>query len=440
MVQAREHWSSKMGFILAAAGSAVGLGNIWRFPYVTGENGGGAFLLIYLAIVFTIGLSLLVAELLIGRSTQRDAARAFKESAGGAWPLVGYMGILTAFLILSFYIVIAGWTVAYTVKSLTGTILASGTEEVGAVFTGFISDPIEPVIYTAIFLALTVFVVLGGVASGIERAARYLIPILFIILLVLAARSVTLDGAGEGLSFFLKPDFSKVGWDTFLAALGQAFFSLSLGMGAMITYGSYMRRDDAIVGSAASVATLDALVAVLAGFVVLPAVFAFGAEPSAGPGLTFITLPSIFAQMPFGAFFSALFFFLLAIAALTSAVALFEVVVSYFSAGDPARRKPVTLWVSLASFVLAIPTSLSMGVWSGYTIGGKPLLDALDFFTNNITMPLGGLLIAIFAGWVLRRQVVQELGASGTLVGAWQFVIRFVAPVAIAVILIAGLI
>ncbi|EIM72307.1 sodium:neurotransmitter symporter [Nitratireductor aquibiodomus RA22] len=313
-----------MGFILAAAGSAVGLGNVWRFPYVTGENGGGAFLLIYLGIVFSIGVSVLVAELIIGRSTQLDPAGAFRKLAGGAWPIVGYMSILTAFVILSFYCVIAGWTVAYMIKSITGSVLTANPEEIGGVFDAFITDPLEPVLYTALFIGLTVFVALGGVASGIERAARILMPALFVILLVLVARSVTLDGAVEGIAFFLEPDFSKVTWETLLAALGQAFFSLSLGMGAMITYGSYMQRHDDIAGSALAVTVLDALVAVLSGLVILPAVFAFGAAPTAGPGLTFITLPSIFAQMPFGFLFAALFFFLLAIAALTSAVAFWR--------------------------------------------------------------------------------------------------------------------
>lgn len=432
-----------MGFILAAAGSAVGLGNIWRFPYITGENGGGAFLLIYLAMVFSIGLSLLVAELIIGRSTQLDPAGAFKKLAGGAWPLVGYMGILTAFLILSFYCVIAGWTLAYTVKSITGSILVSDLDQVGSTFNTFITDPLEPVYYTAVFIALTVFVALGGVASGIERAARFLMPALFLILLVLVFRSLTLEGAGEGLAFFLKPDFSKVTWDTLLAALGQAFFSLSLGMGAMITYGSYLNRHDDIATSAVAVTLLDAAVAVLAGLVILPAVFAFGATPSAGPGLTFITLPSIFAQMPFGALFSALFFFLLAIAALTSAVALLEVVIVYFVDEGEANRRKVALIIGVVTFALAVPASLSLGIWSGYTIGGKSLLDALDFFTNNITMPLGGLLVAIFVGWTLRRTAVAELvdgsAIAPVLVSAWHFIIRYVAPLAIVLILVNGL-
>ncbi|MDJ1464601.1 sodium-dependent transporter [Nitratireductor sp. GZWM139] len=443
MAHNREHWTSRMGFILAAAGSAVGLGNIWRFPYITGENGGGAFLLIYLAMVFSIGLSLLVAELIIGRSTQLDPAGAFKKLAGGAWPLVGYMGILTAFLILSFYCVIAGWTLAYTVKSITGSILVSDLDQVGSTFNAFITDPLEPVYYTAVFIALTVFVALGGVASGIERAARFLMPALFLILLVLVFRSLTLEGAGEGLAFFLKPDFSKVTWDTLLAALGQAFFSLSLGMGAMITYGSYLNRHDDIATSAVAVTLLDAAVAVLAGLVILPAVFAFGATPSAGPGLTFITLPSIFAQMPFGALFSALFFFLLAIAALTSAVALLEVVIVYFVDEGEANRRKVALIIGVVTFALAVPASLSLGIWSGYTIGGKSLLDALDFFTNNITMPLGGLLVAIFVGWTLRRTAVAELvdgsAIAPVLVNAWHFIIRYVAPLAIVLILVNGL-
>ncbi|WP_367714358.1 sodium-dependent transporter (plasmid) [Nitratireductor sp. GISD-1A_MAKvit] len=431
-----------MGFVLAAAGSAVGLGNVWRFPYVTGENGGGAFLLIYLGIVFTIGVSVLVAELIIGRSTQLDPAGAFRKLAGGAWPLAGYMSIFTAFIILSFYCVIAGWTLAYTVKSLTGSVLNPDTEQAGSLFNAFITDPFEPVLYTALFLSITVFVALGGIANGIERAARVLMPALFAILLVLAARSITLDGAAEGITFFLEPDFSKVTWATFLAALGQAFFSLSLGMGAMITYGSYMNRHDDIAGSALTVTLLDALVAFLAGLVILPAVFAFGATPSAGPGLTFITLPSIFAQMPFGHVFSALFFALLAIAALTSSVALLEVVIAYFVDENGANRKKVATIAGAAVFVLAVPASLSLGVMSGFTIGGNVLFDAMDYVTNNITLPLGGLLVALLLGWVLRHKGEEEFLDGSTLapalLGAWRFVIRYAAPVAITLILING--
>ncbi|MCR4269410.1 sodium-dependent transporter [Nitratireductor sp. ZSWI3] len=444
MTPTREHWTSKLGFVSAAAGSAVGLGNIWRFPYVTGENGGAAFLLIYLAIVFSIGLSVLIAELIIGRSAQLNPAGAFKKLAGGAWPAVGYMGVITAFLILSFYCVIAGWTLAYMVKSVTGSVLLNDAAQGGATFSAFISNPVEPVVYTAIFIALSILVVLGGVANGIERASRYLMPALFVILLVLLARSITLEGAYAGLVFFLQPDFSKVTWGTLLAALGQAFFSLSLGMGTMITYGSYLQRRQSIGGSAVAVATLDTLVAVLAGLVILPAVFAFGAAPSAGPGLTFITLPSVFAQMPVGAFFAVLFFFLLAIAALTSVVSLLEVVIAYFIDETGGSRTKVAALVGALVFLIAVPSSLSLGVWSEYTIAGKGFFDALDFLTNNITMPLGGLLVALFAGWVLRREALLELAEGSsmnrTVIGAWYVIIRFLAPVAIAVILVSGLV
>ncbi|QPC43750.1 sodium-dependent transporter [Kaustia mangrovi] len=444
MASEREHWSSRLGFILAAAGSAVGLGNIWRFPYVTGENGGAAFLIIYLSIVFSIGFSVVIAELIIGRATQLNPVGAFKRLAGGVWPVAGYVGIATAFVILSFYCVIAGWTLAYMVKSITGTVLSSDIDQVGATFSTFISDPFEPVIYTAIFAALSVLVVLRGVTHGIERAARYLMPALLVILLVLVGRSVTLEGASAGIAFFLQPDFSKVTWGTLFAALGQAFFSLSLGMGAMITYGSYLRPHDGIFGSALWVTVIDTSVAVLAGLVILPAVFAFGAEPSAGPGLTFITLPSIFAQMPLGEVFAILFFFLLVIAALTSAVSLLEVVVAYFVDEFSANRINTTMIVGAFTFVVAVPSSLSLGVWSGYTIAGKGVLDALDFLTNNITMPVGGLLIALFVGWVIKPEIVRDLVEDSKIppivVAAWRIVIRFVAPVAIATILVNGLV
>ncbi|WP_417821240.1 sodium-dependent transporter [Terasakiella sp.] len=439
----REQWGSRLGFVLAAAGSAVGLGNIWKFPYMTGQNGGGAFLIIYLALVFTIGLSVMLAEFAVGRAAQRNPIGAFAVLKGKLWPVVGFLAVLAAFLILSFYSVVAGWTIAYIVKMASGA-LVGGADELGAAFGSFISDPVQPIIYHALFMGLTIAVVLGGVHDGIERACKVLMPLLFILLLVLIGRAVTLPGAEKGLEFFLMPDFSKVTADTFNGALSQAFFSLSIGMGAMITYGSYLNKKENLGKSAMWVTSLDSGVAVLAGLLILPAVFAFGFDPAAGPGLTFITLPAVFAQMPGGMFFGVLFFFLLTIAALTSAVSLLQPIVSYFSDEKGWNPKIAAVVAGVTIFVLGIPSSLSLGVWSDFhIIGEKGFLDSVDYVASNILLPVGGILITIFVGWVMADKMKEEVTNNGEksfpFLGAWLFICRFVAPVAVAWILVSGL-
>ena len=412
----REHWGSRLGFILAAAGSAVGLGNIWKFPYMAGENGGGAFLLIYLALVFTIGLSVMLAEMVIGRMAEKNAIGAFAKLKGGAWPLVGLCGVAAAFIILSFYSVVAGWTISYMVKSITGALAIEDPAALGGIFGGFISDPVSPLIYHALFMALTVFVVLAGVGSGIERASKILMPALFALLLILIVRSVTLPGAGEGIAFLLSPDFSKVTWTTVSEALSQAFFSLSLGMGAMITYGSYLSKKENIASSAGWVTLLDTSVAVMAGLLILPAVFAFGFDPSAGPGLTFITLPAVFAHMPMGSVFAFMFFLLLGIAALTSAVSILEV---------------------------GIPSSLSLGIMGEFTIFGLGFFDLMDYVSSKLLLPIGGLFISLFVGWVVWGKAKEDIAAHNGVVpgwlNAWGIIVKFVAPLAIAFILRKGL-
>jgi len=325
----RGQFTTRAGFILVAAGSAVGLGNIWKFPYLVGENGGAVFLLLYLGFVFTIGLSIMLAEFAIGRRAQKNPVGAFRNLKGRAWAAVGGMGVFSGFIILSFYRVVGGWTIAYAAKTAMGLLGNGDAKALGGVFGSFIAAPFEPIIYHGIFMALTVAVVVRGIDGGIEKACRVLMPVLFVLLVVLCFRSLTLPGAEKGVAFFLNPDFSKVSWGMVTAALGQAFFSLSLGMGAMITYGSYLSKDTRLPGAALWVTSLDSLIAVLAGFMILPAVFAFGFDPSAGPGLTFITLPAVFSKIPLGTFFGTLFFVLLAVAALTSAMSLLEVVVAY---------------------------------------------------------------------------------------------------------------
>ncbi|SMG21003.1 sodium-dependent transporter [Dethiosulfovibrio salsuginis] len=439
--QEREQWGSKIGFILAAAGSAVGLGNIWKFPYVTGTNGGGAFVLIYVLMVACIGFSVMLAELVIGRRAQLNAVGSFEKIKGGAWPMVGWLGLACGFLILSYYGVVGGWTIKYILHSFTGLMEIAGAGNAGEAFGGFISNPVMVVLYQAIFMFSVIWVVYRGVGEGIERYCKILMPALFILMIILIGRSVTLEGAGAGIEFYLKPDFSKVTAGTVLAALGQAFFSLSLGMGCMITYGSYLQKDISLPGAAAQVCFLDTLVALLAGLVVFPAVFAFGVEPGAGPGLTFITLPGIFSKMPGGMMWSGLFFLLLFVAALTSAISLLEVACSYFIDKGWTRAKAAWTMGTLI-FLLGIPSAISLG--GGLKIGGKDFIDAAGFMTDQIMMPIGGLLICVFVGWVIKDIAKEELTNNGKLplfagFDAWVMFVKFVAPLSILYIFITGL-
>lgn len=438
----REQWGSKLGFILAAAGSAVGLGNIWRFPYITGQNGGAAFVLVYVALVFIIGFSVMLAEICIGRKAQLNAVGSFQKIRGGAWPIVGWMGVAAGFIILSYYGVIAGWTMAYIAKSFTGLMGAAEAGKAGDVFGAFISNGPLTVAWQAAFMFLTIWVVYKGVGEGIEKYCKVLMPALFLILIILIGRAVTLDGAAKGLSFYLHPDFSKINGETILAALGQAFFSLSLGMGCMITYGSYLGKKELLPGAAAQVCFLDTMVAFLAGLVIFPAVFAFGVEPGAGPGLTFITLPSVFAKMPGGTIWSALFFLLLFIAALTSAISLLEVVTAYFMDEMKWSRAKAAWSMGTVIFLLGVPSALAQGAMT-INVFGKDFLSAADFLASNILLPLGGLFIALFVGWFWTDGAKSEVTNEGAhpfgLMTAWIWICRVVAPIAIAYIFITGL-
>lgn len=441
MATLREHWGTRFGFIMAAAGSAVGLGNIWKFPYMTGEHGGGAFLLIYLAFVLVIGLSLVMAELVLGRTAQRNPIGAFRALGGGAWPLVGALGVFTGFVILSFYIVVAGWTLAYITFMLSGNLATTDPGALGEAFGAFIGDSFWPTLYAALFMLLTAGVVIGGIGHGIERMSKLLMPALFVLLLVLIVRSVTLPGAGKGLAFFLTPDFSKVTGATLTAAIGQAFFSLSLGMGALITYGSYLERKQPLPSSATEIVALDTTIAILAGFMILPAVFAFGFDPQEGPHLVFITLPAVFASMPGGVFFGLLFFTLLAVAALTSAVSLLEVAVTYLIDERGLSRPTATVAAALVCFLVGVPSALSQGAVDALVIGGKSFLDWMVALTD-ILLPLGGLFIALFVGWVLGPKAVEAAAAEGRtfpLARLWLWTLRIIAPLAIAVILLQTL-
>lgn len=444
MAQARENWGTRFGFIMAAAGSAVGLGNIWKFPYMTGENGGGAFLVIYLIFVFVFGLSLVMAELLLGRTAQRNPVGAFRYLAGRGWPAVGALGVVTAFVILSFYIVVAGWTIAYMLFVLNGSLADPDAAALARVFDKLVANSWEPVAYAALFMALTAGVVVGGVGRGIERASKTFMPLLFLILLALVARSVTLPGAAEGIRFFLVPDWSKLSWGTLTAAIGQAFFSLSLGMGALITYGSYMPKRHNLPADALAVVVLDTLIAILAGFMVLPAMFAAGMEAgSGGAGTTFKVLPAVFDAMPGGTIFGFGFFLLLALAALTSSVSLLETVVCYFVDERGASRLKATVGSSILCLLLAIPASLSFGLWGQIKLFGKTYFDLMDYLSTSIMLPVGGLLTALCVGWVLGPRAIAAISNEGDLrvpwAGLWLFVLRFLAPLGIGWILLGSL-
>jgi len=435
---ARSQWGSRLGFILAAAGSAIGLGAIWKFPYVAATNGGGAFLFIYLLICLTLGLVLMVGEMALGRATSSSAVGAFRKLKGGGWPIVGYLGVLVCFLIYSFYSVVGGWTIAYIGKSLEGSILTADSKLLSDIFTHFISNPIEPLFYHAGFALITLSVVIGGVQKGIENLSKFLMPALFVLMLILIVRGLSLPGALEGLAYFVTPDFGKVTGAMVVDAMGLAFFSLSLGMGVMITYGSYVQKQANLMSSALWVIALTVTTCFLAGMMVLPAVFAFGFDPSAGPGLTFITMPAVFAHLPFGQLFAVLFFCLLLVAALTSSVSLLEVVVSFMIDEFGMARRKAAILVSLAIFLMGVPASLSLGVWSEYTLFGKGVFDLLDYLTSNLLMPVVEVLLALFIGWRVWPTIRDEL-AQGRMPGwlhAVRGFVRYAAPLLILTILV----
>lgn len=442
MEQKRETWGSKMGFILAAAGSAVGLGNIWRFPYITGENGGGAFLLIYIFMVFIVGVSVMTAEFILGRNAKLSTVGAFKTKNKN-FTFVGALGVLSAFLIMGYYPVIGGWSLAYMVKSLTG--LLSAPDAIQDYFGAFISAPVEPIIWMVVYLALNVFVIIRGINKGIEKASKILMPTLVLLLVIIIVKSLSLPGSSKGLEFLLKPDFSQVTGTSFLVALGQAFFSLSLAMGAMSTYASYLGREDSLPGNAMIVSSLDFMVALMAGLALFPALFAFGMEPDQGLGLVFVIVPRVFAAMgSVGPIFSFLFFLALMVAALTSSMSLLEVVVSYLIDEKKVSRRNATLGTSALMFIMCIVSSLSLGALSGQTIFGVGFLDLLDLITDKIFLAVGGMFIAFFVGWKLDKKLLyDEFTNHGTtatgLFPLWHGAIKII-PAVIAVVAVMGII
>ncbi|MCA1756676.1 MAG: sodium-dependent transporter [Bacteroidales bacterium] len=441
----RDSFGSKLGVIAAAAGSAVGLGNIWRFPYVTGQNGGGAFLLIYLMFILAIGFPVMLAELTIGRRAQRNALGSFRKLAPGKpWYMVGMMGIVAAFMILAFYSTIAGWTLEYLVQAVTNSFDGKTAGELKTSFEKFQGGTFRPLVWQVVFMFLTGYIVFSGVKNGIEKYTKILMPVLLLLIIVICIRSLTLPGAKEGLVFLFKPDFSKITWPVILDALGQAAFSLSIGMGTLITYGSYIQKDNNLPVTALQVSATDTIIAILAGVMIFPAVFAFNIDPAEGFGLVFIVLPNIFEQMAGGYFFGILFFILLAIAALTSTVSVLEVVVAYFSEELKMTRHRATIIAAVAITFVGLFATLSFGPLSGFKILDRTIFGWFDFLSANILLPLGAIFIVVFVGWVLgKKNVREELSNDGTvklpLLNIFMWIIKLVAPLAIAMVFIYGL-
>ncbi|NOX09211.1 MAG: sodium-dependent transporter [Gammaproteobacteria bacterium] len=441
-------WSSRLAFIMAATGSAVGLGNIWKFPYITGENGGGAFVLVYLLCIAAIGIPTMMAEIMIGRRGRRSPINSMrylaKEAAANPfWRYVGWSGMLAGFLILSYYSVIAGWALAYVFRTAAGVFDGASAEFVGDVFNGLTTDPERLIAWHTIFMVMTMVIVARGVRGGLEAAVRYLMPALFVLMIVLLGYSMQTDAFQQGLAFLFNPDFSKISAHGVLIAMGHAFFTLSLGMGAIMVYGSYLPQGISIAKTSIIVAGADTLVALLAGMIIFPIVFTYGLEPGAGPGLIFQTLPIAFGQMPGGAFFGALFFLLLVFAAWSSSISLIEPVVSWLVENKGMSRVMAASLSGLVTWFVGLLTVFSFNLWSEVTpLGGitifaeSTFFDLLDYLTSNIMLPLGGLLIAIFSAWVMmRKDSCEELAMEdGLAYQVWRFLVRYITPAAVLMV------
>ena len=437
----RTNFGSRLGVILATAGSAVGLGNVWRFPYMTGENGGAVFIMIYVVCVLLLGIPCMISEFIVGRHGQANTARAFSNVAGGGpWSFIGYMGVLTGFLITGYYAVVAGWCMQYVWVSLIGQMQGS-PEYFQTYFTELSTDPVRPVFWTVIILGMTYLIIEHGVRDGIEKASKMMMPTLFILLLVIVVASCLLPNAEKGIEFLFKPDFSKINGDVFLAALGQAFYSMSIAMGCLCTYASYFSKHTNLTNAAVQIGVIDSVVAILAGLMIFPAAFSVGLSPDSGPSLIFITLPNVFTQafgsMPVvGYAISLLFFVLLALAALTSLMSLHEVSTAFFQEELVITRKKAALLVTVLTCVVGTFCSLSLGAVDGMVFFGKSLFDWFDFVTGQIFLPIVGFLTCIFIGWFVPHKLVRdEFTNWGTLKGRffhlYIFLVKYVCPLAI---------
>ena len=443
----KSQFNTKFGVIAATVGSAVGLGNIWRFPYEAGVHGGGAFLLVNLMFVLVIGIPVICAEFLIGRHTGCDVYAAFQKFKGGRqWRFVGWLGISASFLILGFYSVVAGWTVEYIYQSVVDFGGCTTPDELHRQFAEFSSDALKPLLWAAGFLAANYFILIRGIEKGIERMSNIMLPLLFVILIAFTVNSLMLPKAAEGLTFLFKPDFSSITPSVLLGALGQAFFSLSLGLGCLITYASYFKPDTPLVRTASISALLDTFVAVMAGVVIFPAVFTFGQEPAAGPQLVFEILPSIFQNMAGGMIWSTLFFVLLFVASLTSTISMFEIIISFLVRSRGMKRSKAVNLTMAVVVVLCVLCSLSFGPLAKITVFGMGFFNLFDYLSSNVFLPVGGMLISIFVGWVIDRHVAENelLGSSSSpalrvAVRLIIFSLRYVAPLGIGAVFVFGL-
>ncbi len=435
---------TKLGVIASTVGAAVGLGNIWRFPYETGMNGGAAFLIVYILCVLILGIPVMCAEFSIGRYSKSDSVGAFKQLAPRSlWRYAGYLGVLATTLILGYYMVISGWMLEYLFQAATGKLSKMSPEEIGAAQISFIQSDFRPLLWVFIFFLINYVILVKGVQKGIEKMSNILMPMLFVLLIIFCIRSFFLSGCREGLSFFLNPDFSKITPPVFIRAMGQAFFSLSLGMGTLITYSSYFNAKTRLVKTAGTVALLDTVVAVLAGIIIFPAVFSYGVSPTVGSELVFITLPNIFNQLPAPSLWSSMFFILIIVAALTSTVSLFEVSIAFIIDRFHITRKRATILSLSIVAVLSAVCSLSQGTWSHILICGKNIFDACDYLSAIILLPLSGLLISIFAGWklspdTLRRELLHDKSGE-PLFQVLYFCIKYLAPIFIIFIFLSQL-
>ncbi len=443
-------WSSRTAFILAATGSAVGLGNIWKFPYITGENGGGAFVVIYLLCIVTIGLPIMVAEVMLGRRGRQSpvntmAALAAEEGRPAIWFLLGWLGVIAGFLILSYYSVIAGWALSYVFRTASGVFEGATADGVSSIFTEFVSNPESLLAWHTIFMVATTIIVSRGVKHGIEKAVSYLMPALFVLLIILLFYSMSTGYFLDGLNFLFAPDFNKLTANSILVAMGHAFFTLSLGMGAIMVYGSYLPKETSIAKASMMIAVADTLVALLAGMVIFPIVFANSLEPGAGPGLIFQTLPIAFGQMEAGVLIGTLFFLLLVFAAWSSAISLIEPAVAWLVENKGVTRVTASVWCGMTTWVVGIGSVLSFNLWSDKTwslslfgetlFENKTFFSTLDGLTANIMLPMGGLFIAIFAGWLMKvESSKKELNTTEKGYNLWLFLIRVVAPIAVMVV------
>jgi len=449
-VKNRGAFTTTLGAVVATLGSAVGLGNIWKFPYVSGENGGAAFLIVYVACTLLVGLPVMIAEITMGRKARANAVTTMEqvsENRKQPWWLIGALGAAAAFVIMAFYTEVAGWVYSYVFKAIGGSVLSTNPEITGKIFTDLVTDPVQSLVWQWIVLILMSIIIILGVTKGIERATKFMIPSLFVMVLIVAARSLTLDGAAtaQGLSFLFKPDFSKITAEAVLVAMGLAFFKLSVGMGCMITYGSYWQSDQNIPVKTTVIMFSDLIVSLLAGLAIFPAVYAFGFEPASGPSLLFITIPAVFASMPMGQVFMVLFFILTAFAANGAMLSLIEVPVAFLSERyNFSRLKATTLTAALLALI-GSTAALSNSTLADFKLFGKTMFDLFDYLSSNIMLPVGGFFIAIFVGWVWSRKNVEaELSNHGMLqnkmlISAFLFILQFITPVLVAIILLSGL-